>query len=441
MINKTPLELWIAKKIGVADGRLCREQITRYQLRKIGETVRFAYLRSPFYHKWLEGVAEKEIVCLNDIQRLPFTSSEDIIKSALQFLCVSQTDITRVVTLPSSGTTGNAKRIYFTGADQELTVDFFTTGMSSIVGPDDRVLILLPGERPGSIGDLLIKALERLGATPILCSRGLSISEMLNTLVREQITSVVGVPAQALALARYSLQEKAIVAVRSVLLSTDYIPVAIVRELERIWDCKVFKHYGMTEMGLGGGINCAAYAGYHLREADLYFEIIDPQTCAPVADGCEGEIVFTTLTRQGMPLIRYRTGDISRFLTEPCPCGTVLKRLDIIKKRRHGEVFINNEEYFTMSELDEVLFAVAGVIDFTAAVDNVKNATCLIIEVLTMQHFFTNTEYLAYQALEKLPALNRARVAGRLRIYIRTVSCDNTLLPKMTKRVITEMKG
>ena len=73
--------------------------------------------------------------------------------------------------------------------------------------------------------------------------------------------------------------------------------------------------------------------GYHLRETDLYVEIVDPETGNPVLDGEPGEVVFTTLTRRGMPLIRYPTGDVSRFLPDPCPCGTVLKTLERIRNR------------------------------------------------------------------------------------------------------------
>ena len=115
------------------------------------------------------------------------------------------------------------------------------------------------------------------------------------------------------------------------LLSADNVPDAISNELRRIWGCEVFTHYGMTEMGFGGGVECEARNGYHLREADLYIEIVDPETGRSVSQGDPGEVVFTTLTRRGMPLIRYRTGDVSRFVPGPCPCGTVLKTLARVK--------------------------------------------------------------------------------------------------------------
>ena len=84
------------------------------------------------------------------------------------------------------------------------------------------------------------------------------------------------------------------------------------------FSCPVFTHYGMTEMGYGGGVECAALNGYHMREEDLYTEIIDPITRKNVPEGNYGEVVFTTFRREVMPLIRYRTGDIAGFLPKNC---------------------------------------------------------------------------------------------------------------------------
>ncbi len=110
--------------------------------------------------------------------------------------------------------------------------------------------------------------------------------------------------------------------------------------LEETFGCCVYEHYGMTEMGLGCAVSCGYGRGYHVREADLYIELINPITGQVVeGEGRKpgysnyGEIVFTTLTRKGMPFIRYRTGDFSRWILEPCPCGSVLKRLDKVAPR------------------------------------------------------------------------------------------------------------
>jgi len=437
-VEKNLLEVWIAKKIGIGAGTLTREQISRYQLRKVQETIRQAYRNSPFYRNLLQGFADIGISCLEDLHYFPFTTADHLREQALQFLCVSQSFISRIVTLDSSGTTGMAKRIYFTPFDQELTVDFFQQGMSTLLEPGDQVLILLPGERIGSVGNLLITALERAGAKTILHGVVQNIPKTLEIMVREKVDSLVGIPAQVLALARYTEASGKYIRLKSVLLSTDHVPNAIVQELRRVWGCQVFEHYGMTEMGLGGGLDCEAHTGYHLREADLYFEIID-QAGRPVPEGREGEVVFTTLTRQGMPLIRYRTGDISRFIPGTCACGTILRRLDRITKRKDGLVLISDEQYFTMSDLDETIFALAGVIDFTAKVDNLQKATKLTIAVWTLGKSNTVTEFALLEALNRVPVLRQAREYGKLSIHITIYFYTDGFSPNSRKRTIMEL--
>jgi len=172
MITRTPLERWIAEKIGSKPEDLSRESIERYQLAKLQETLAWAEARSAFYKERLAGLDAPEAHCLGDLCRFPFTTAEEVKRNPLPFLCVSQGEIERVVTLRTSGTAGEPKRIYFTREDQELTVDFFHRGMATLVGPGDKVLILLPGECPGSVGDLLAAGLERLGAHGIVHGPG-----------------------------------------------------------------------------------------------------------------------------------------------------------------------------------------------------------------------------------------------------------------------------
>ena len=156
------------------------------------------------------------------------------------------------------------------------------------------------------------------------------------------------------------------------LLSADYVPVSVQRFLEKTWNCRVFTHWGMTETGYGGGVQCGARAGYHLRDRDLLIEILDPETGQPVPEGQYGELVLTTLRRRGMPLVRYRTGDLGRMIAEPCACGCLKPRLDKVEGRLDDSVRLSGGKVLSMHILDELLFALDEVEDFQASYNAVQ---------------------------------------------------------------------
>ncbi|MHC1727007.1 MAG: DVU_1553 family AMP-dependent CoA ligase [Syntrophobacteraceae bacterium] len=411
----TPLESWIAGRIGAGDARLSRGAIEKYQLDKLRETIAWARMRSLFYKRSLAGMSEHLLTDLGQISRFAFTCARDIRCNPLRFLCFSQDEFSRVVTLKSSGTTGDPKRIFFTDEDLDQTVDFFHCGMSTLAGPQDRVLILFPGERPGSIGDLLAQALERLSAAGIRHGIVRDASHTLRVMSECQVTCLVGIPVQVLSLARHSGGKSA---PKSVLLSADHVPDSIARALRSIWGCEVYSHWGMTEMGFGGGIECGAHCGYHLREADFLFEIIDPETGEAQPDGEKGEIVFTTLTRKGMPLIRYRTGDLGRFIPEPCACGTVLKTLAPVKERIEGRVELTPGMALSMADLDEALFEIEGLIDFDAVITRCNQVDHLHVKAGVVGGGNEGVVRAIRKSLDRIPVLRDLTKEGRLTLHI-----------------------
>ncbi len=435
----TPLDAWIAGKVEPEGGPVSRTAIQAYQLHRLHETLALAREKSPFYRRHL-AAAPDDLSALVDLAWFPFTTARHVAENALQFLCVSQGDIQRVVTLDSSGTTGPPKRLYFTRDDQELTIDFFRVGMSTLVEPGDRVLILLPGERPGSVGDLLAIGLERLGVRGIKHGPVHDVAETLQVLAREEANALVGIPVQVLALARYRDERGAPVPLRlkSVLLSTDYVSPAIVSAVEHAWACRVFNHYGMTEMGLGGGVECEARRGYHLREADLYVEIVDPHSGEPLAEGEKGEVVFTTLTRRGMPLIRYRTGDLSRFVPAPCACGTALKVLEPVRERISGRVALGCDQSLSMADLDDALFPLEAVLDLAAAVTRRAEGDCLALTAFVAPGARDAVSASVLQAVDAVPAVAQARLAARLDVALVVQEIDNRSLRAPAKRMIAD---
>jgi phenylacetate-coenzyme A ligase PaaK-like adenylate-forming protein len=223
-------------------------------------------------------------------------------------------------------------------------------------------------------------------------------------------------------------------------LSADYVSQAIVREIESAWHCPVFNHYGMTETGLGGVVDCGARSGGHIREADLYVEIIDPATGHTVPDGERGEIVVTTLTRVGMPLIRYRTGDLSRIIPEPCRCGTVLKRLEWVKGRLAGQVRLGGNCLLSMADLDEALFPLPGLLNFQAAVTLENDVDLLQVTLFTQGGPAEKLCCSTREALENIPALHQAIAGGGFKIAPLIISEQNWLSSGSIKRTIHDKR-
>jgi len=364
--NKIPMEDWIVKRTGLTSAK--QRSLSTYQFKKLVEVFEYAKANGAFYQKQFVDQDLRAIKSWDDFKLLPFTTGADIKKNPFSFLCIPQQQVDRIVTLNTSGTSGKKKRLFFTDEDLLKTVDFFDYGMRSLTDSSDRVLVLLPGQAYGTIGDLLKKALARSNTTCIVFGLLTDLDAVAQVILRNQINCIVGIPIQVLYLSRSKAE--CFKQIEKVLLSTDYVPKSMVAELSHKFRCRVFNHYGMTEMGYGGGVECEALNGYHLREGDLYFEIIDPDSGSPIEDGKYGEIVFTSLNRIAMPLIRYRTGDIGAFSTDLCPCGTFLRTLKKVAGRYANRIRLDHDNYIDLSTFEESLLGDENILDYQVLIKN-----------------------------------------------------------------------
>lgn len=326
---RTPLDAWVKAKVGMSPASaLTRSALAAYQLKRLRTTLDYVLQRSPFYRRHFSDFDPDALQNLNDLAKLPPTTSDDLRRDPLAFLCISQSAVERVVTLPSRSPQDPPKRLFFSAADLELAVDFFQHGFAVGVGRQQRMLVLMPCRNPHSVGDLLARGLARLSAVPVVHGPMQDPSETVETILREDIDCVVGPPAQILALSRHWGRIRVPGGqIKSIWLGTQNMLRADVEEIGEAWGCPVFQHWGAAVMCPGGGVQCAIRDGYHLREADLIIEIVDPLTALPARDGNHGEVMVTTLTREAMPLVRYRTGHWAAVMTAPCPCGSELRRL------------------------------------------------------------------------------------------------------------------
>ena len=185
---------------------------------------------------------------------------------------------------------------------------------------------------------------------------------------------------------------------KSVLLSADYVSLAAKETITRLWQTKVFSHFGLTESVLGFAVQCPLLLGQHIRASELQVEIVDPDTGENLPEGQWGEIVFTTLRREAMPLKRYRTGDISRLLPGVCPCGNPGPRLDRVLGR-----VTEIRKPVSIYALDELLLTRDEVLDYAAEFRDGK---------LTVTAEGGDPETLRALLLEKWPALTVEVIPG-----------------------------
>lgn len=340
--DSNPLDLWLARQCGAATINDLPRLLAEAQVASLRRTLRHAAARSAFYAARLRG-CDLDLAVTADLARLPFTTADDL-RHWTDFLCVSQGDVRRMVTLHTSGTTGQPKRLAFTDADLARTRDFFAVGMSQLVRAGQRLAVLLPGaQRPDGVADLLRQALSAAGVDVVTPppealsgeNPGAS-SEPGAALARwlEQVAPrcMVAAPAQ-LARLLPLFPNAAPPGLTGVLSSAEPLGSALGRALRQQWRCEVLDHYGLTETAYGGAVECPAHDGFHVRELDVLVEIVDISGSAVLPPGEEGEVVITTLEREAMPLVRYRTGDAACLLPGPCACGSPLRRLGPVRGR------------------------------------------------------------------------------------------------------------
>lgn len=339
------IDSYIMAKEGVS--RLTRADIETMQLDKLNRLLAREKERAGFYKD-----LPPKLESLSQLAQLPFTTDEDLAHNAASMLLCSQGDIQRVLSDATSGTTGAAKRVFYTKADCENTVDFFAAGLGELVFPGSVTMICMPFSGPYGLGELVSQAIEMLGAKPLKLGTMLSYSEYKKAMDEERPDSFVGMPVQLLSVLRCC----GVGSLRRALVSGDACPDEVLRQCEGILGTRLFPHYGSREMALGGAITCPAHAGMHLRENHVIAEIVDDDGRV-LPSGEYGELVITTIGMEAMPLIRYRTGDYTRILPGTCPCGSHTLRLDRLDRRPQGT---------EITALDNALLSVGAVVDFYA---------------------------------------------------------------------------
>ncbi len=341
-----------------------RAKIREIQLERLRYTVRYCYENVPFYKKKLDdaGVTPDSIKTLDDIRRIPPTTKADLRDNyPFGLFAVPMKNIVRIHA--SSGTTGKPTVVGYTAHDLDVWSDCMAR-LCAAAGAtaDDIVQISFGyGMFTGALG--LHYGLEKLGCAVVPNSSG-NTEKALMYMRDFKTTALVATPSYALYMAEtakkleYPMSDYHL---RLGLFGSEGCTPEMRTQIETAWGLFATDNYGMSElMGPGVSGECEERCGLHINEDYFLAEIVDPNTLEVLGEGETGELLITTLTKEGIPLLRYRTRDISRITYEPCKCGRTFARMDKIKGRSDDMLKIRGVNVFP-SQIESVLVGMQDV--------------------------------------------------------------------------------
>lgn len=413
-----------------------REELEALQWKRLRETLDRAG-RSPYYGSspGRPGLSAADLHSLKDVEKLPFTTKDDLREHwPYGFIAVSKDELVRMHS--SSGTTGRATVIFHTVEDiaewtNLVARSMFMTGMRK---GDVFQNMMTYGLFTGGLG--FHYGAEKLGALVIPAGAGNSKRQI--QLMQDFDTTVIHIiPSYALHL-YLVFEEMGVDPKRDTKLKIAFIGAEPHSEktrlkIEELYGIKAFNSYGLSEMnGPGVAFECTCQNGLHIWEDNFLVEIIDPKTLRPVPDGEEGELVLTTLVRRGMPIIRYRTKDLTRIIPGPCPCGRTHRRIERIKGRTDDMMIIKGVNIFPI-QIEKKLMDIPGVgTNFLIILEREGFNDDMIVKVEVQKEYFTGD-------LKKLEGLRR-KVVEELKSDIlispKVVLVEPNSLPKTEGKAI-----
>ena len=343
---------------------LPREEIEALQLARLQETVQRVWDNVPYYRKKMEdaGVKPSDIQTLEDLRKLPFVTKQDM-RDTYPFglFAVPKDKLVRIHA--SSGTTGKPTVVGYTQGDLETWTECVAriACMGGATDKDVAQICFGYGMFTGALG--LHYGLERIGAAIVPSSTGNSEKQIMY--MQDFETSLlVATPSYALRLAEVAKEmgvdpEKDL-KVKIALVGSELLTDAMREEMHKYWgkDMLITTNYGMSElMGPGVSGECLAHCGLHINEDMFIPEIINPETGEVLPAGEQGELVITCIKKEGIPIIRYRTKDITRLFYEKCECGRTFCRMENLCGRSDDMLKIRGVNVFP-SQIEEVILSV-----------------------------------------------------------------------------------
>lgn len=361
-----------------------RKQLEQFQVERLKKTVEIA-MGSNFYAPILKerNITPENIKSVEDIRRFPFTTKNDL-RENYPFGLAS-VPLNKVVRLhSSSGTTGNPTVILHSQRDIEQWADAMARSMYTIGLRSSDIIQNTSGYGMFTGGLGIQYASERLGALTVPAGAGNS-KRHVKFIMDFGTTALHCIPSYATRLAA-AFQEEGInpadTTVHTLIIGAEPHSDAQRKRIEEIWGAKAYNNFGMSEMcGPGVAIECQEQNGLHIWEDNYIVEIVDPITLEPVPDGEIGELVLTTLNREAMPLFRYRTRDLTRFLPGDCPCGRTHRRLARFQGRSDDMIIVKGVNIFPI-QIEKILMQFPELAsDYLITIETVGDNDEMTIEV------------------------------------------------------------
>ena len=334
-----------------------QEEIRKLQLERLKKTLAHIRDRNPDYHKRLGGVHPEDIKNLSDLGKLPFLTKDDLREAyPFKLACAPREAFVRFHM--SSGTTGTPVINPFTRADVEQWAEIMARCLATAGVTHTDVLQITPGFGLFNGGFGFHYGAERLGCfvVPIGPGRTLMQLKFIKDFGTSALAAIASYPLRLIEVAKEEGFDFRKTHLRVGIFGAEVWSDETRKYIEEAMEIETFDIIGMTETGgVGLGIDCKAHEGIHLWEDHYLIEIVDPETGKPLPDGEEGEMVITTLTREGLPLIRYRTRDITRIISrERCSCGRTMLRIARLKGRTDDMLKVKGVNFYPR-QVEEIL--------------------------------------------------------------------------------------
>ena len=382
---------------------MSRDQMTALQSARLVKLVNYVYHNVEYYRKKMqaEGLMPGDIRTIEDITKLPFTTKDDLRDNyPFGLFAVPNSEIVRIHA--SSGTTGKATVVGYTRRDLDVWAECVARCMTMAgVGKDDIIQVAYGyGLFTGGLG--AHSGAENIGATVVPMSTG-NTKKLTTMMVDFGATAIACTPSYLLHISEVLAEEGMLnqIKLRSAICGAEPWTEKMRQEIESRLNIKAYDIYGLSEvMGPGVACDCDFHKGLHVCEDHFYPEVLNSATLTPVEDGVTGELAFTTLTKEGIPLIRYRTKDLTSLDHSVCECGRTSARISRFKGRVDDMLIIRGVNVFP-SQIEAALLDVEEVTPhYMMIVDRVNNLDTLEVQVEIDQKYYTD-EIRAIEALTK----------------------------------------